>query len=100
MGDSEMVVVTAVMRFKGAAEGPVREALERLAAATRREPGCLEYSLHVRNGAPAEVFIYERWRDSAALDRHGSSPHLAEFRANMAEHFAKPSSVSLWRKLG
>lgn len=100
MQDANVVVVAAFMHFKAAIDGPVRAALDDLVAATRAEDGCLEYSAHIRPDSPGEAFIFERWRDKAALDAHAASAHLAAFRTNMAEHFARPTDVTLWSRMG
>ncbi len=104
MQENSVVVVAAFMHFKTAINDPigstVRAALDRLVAATRAEDGCLEYAAHTRPDAPGEAFIFERWRDKAALDAHAASAHLAAFRADMAVHFAKPTDVGLWSRLG
>lgn len=100
MQDANVVVVAAFMHFKSSIDAPIRTALDDLVAATRAEDGCLEYAAHVRPDAPGEVFIFERWRDRAALDAHAASAHLAAFRADMAEHFARPTDVTLWSRLG
>jgi quinol monooxygenase YgiN len=95
------VVVTAVMHFTGAIDAEIRAALDRLVAAVRAEDGCLEYAAHVRRDAPdaGEVLMIERWRDAAALDVHGASPHLLAFRKSLAGRIAAPSDVIRWRGL-
>jgi quinol monooxygenase YgiN len=47
---------------------------------TRREDGCLEYSLFEDAMAPGRFVFVELWRDQAANGAHVASAHLATFR--------------------
>ncbi len=50
--------------------------LQGLLEPTRREPGCLRYTL-LRNPAdPTDFTFVEEWADQAALDVHLASPHV------------------------
>ena len=52
-----------------------------LREATIEEDGNLEYSIWVPLDGSSEVLVFERWADQAAIDVHGKSRHLADFRA-------------------
>ncbi|SEC05439.1 Quinol monooxygenase YgiN [Nocardioides exalbidus] len=73
---SELQVV-ATIPAKPEAADQVREALLTLAAATREEEGCLAYDLFESGSAPGTFVTVERWTDSAALDAHMATPHVA-----------------------
>ena len=51
----------------------------KLQAASRQEPGCLMYMVHRHTDDPRRFFIYEQYRDAAALEAHRNSPHFQEY---------------------
>ena len=69
--------VVATIPAKPEAADAVREALTTLAEATRAEEGCLAYDLFESGSAPGTFVTVERWTDSAALDAHMATPHVA-----------------------
>jgi quinol monooxygenase YgiN len=77
------VAVTYVIREgrEAEAEGLFRE----LAEATRAEPGCVMYAVHRLPSDPRVFFLYEQYRDAAALEAHRA-----------AEHFERLGKGRLW----
>jgi quinol monooxygenase YgiN len=59
----------------------VKGELLKLVAATRLEPGCIEYSLHQDNDDPALFIFYETWENEGALAGHLGSPHFQAYLA-------------------
>ncbi|MET1080595.1 MAG: putative quinol monooxygenase [Pseudomonas sp.] len=59
------------------------EGLNRLIAASRAEPGCLQYDLHLQTDNPRVLVMIEQWRDAAALTEHQGSAHHQAF----GQHF-------------
>lgn len=57
-------------------EENVRAALERLAGASRAEPGCLMWQPHRDPEDPRVFFFYEQYTDAAAFEAHGASEHF------------------------
>ncbi len=51
----------------------------KLQAASRQEPGCLMYVVHRHTDDPRRFFIYEQYRDAAALTAHRNSWHFQEY---------------------
>ncbi|WP_158749364.1 putative quinol monooxygenase [Acidobacterium sp. S8] len=74
-----MVSFTVRMRFADQDRQQISEILEKLAAATRQEPGCLSYIPHWVEDDPSTVLIYEQYRDGKSLDAHRASSHFKEF---------------------
>ncbi len=70
-----MVSFTVRMRFADEDHQQISEILEKLAAASRQEPGCVSYVPHWIEGDPSTVLIYEQYKDGEALDAHRASPH-------------------------
>lgn len=82
------------------AEGQLAEALATLVAATRAEPGCIQYFPHASLERPGEFVLYESWTNEAAFETHTKSPHFAALMARMPELLAGPPTREMLRSLG
>jgi quinol monooxygenase YgiN len=77
-----MVSFTVRMGFPEAERERVKEYLRKLAAESRKEPGCVTYVPHLVQEDPAMLVIYEQYVDQAALDHHRQTPHFQEYGTN------------------
>lgn len=69
-------------------EGALEKASDAFAAmltASRAEEGCIAYSYATDVLDPAKFLIVEKWVDDAALAAHSATPHMAAFRAALAD---------------
>jgi len=71
----------------------VRLALE-VAAATRGEAGCLSYRFFSDLDDPNRFFVFEEWRDAAALELHFTTPHMATFLEQVPGLIAAPPEIT------
>ena len=79
-----MIIVEGWIRLATPAEvDRVRAAAIAMMAATRAEPGCLDYAFSHDLAEPTLLRLIERWRDEAALTEHFAAPHMATFNAAM-----------------
>ena len=62
-----------------------RQHMQEMIAASRAEPGCIDYSYAVDIVDPSTIRVSERWIDRNALDQHLKSEHIAKWRAGWAE---------------
>lgn len=71
-------MVSFLVRLKFAPEdrAEVAESLRLLAAASRKEPGCVTYIPHQVEDDPDTVLIYEQYQDAKALAAHRDSEHF------------------------
>ena len=76
-----MLVVAGVIQLDPARRGAAEEAFEKMRAATLKEEGCIEYQAYVDRLDHGTFFMFEKWKDQAALDAHFASSHMAEFGA-------------------
>jgi quinol monooxygenase YgiN len=74
-----MVSFTVRMTFRPEDREEIATILRELTAASRQEPGCVNYVAHRIQSDPDTVVIYEQYRDQAALDLHRNSPHFAMY---------------------
>lgn len=73
---NENVYTIAILVAKPGQVDALVAALEALAAATREEPGALEYGFIRDHKRPEVILSYERWRDAEAESAHWQTPHL------------------------
>jgi len=71
-----MVSFTVRLTFNSEDRADVTESLRVLAAASRKEPGCVSYIAHHVEGDPDTVLIYEQYRDESALAAHRATDHF------------------------
>ena len=74
-----MVVLAVTWMAKTGRESEVVAVFEKLTAESRKEPGCLMYQVHKHKTDPRRFFIYEQYKDDAALEAHRTSPHFLQF---------------------
>jgi quinol monooxygenase YgiN len=74
-----------------------REALLRVgqavAAASRAEPGCLDYRLYEDSETDNDFVFVEEWSDQDALEQHFATPHLREFMGAVQSTIVAPPDV-------
>jgi quinol monooxygenase YgiN len=84
-----MVVLAVVWVARPGHETEVADVFRKLEADSRREPGCLMYIVHRQKDRHARFFIYEQYKDDAALQAHRDAPHFQEYAvkglANVAD---------------
>ena len=74
-----MIVLAVTWVANPGKEAEVAKIFRELEAASRQEPGCLMYIVHRHRTDPARFFIYEQYRDNAALEAHRQSPHFQRY---------------------
>ena len=74
-----MVVLVVTWQAHAGHENEVAEIFRKLQAASRQEPGCIGYTVHRHRNDPRRFFIYEQYRDDAALEAHRNSPHFQDY---------------------
>lgn len=75
-------------------EKAVEEALREVIAPTREEPWC--HSIHVFRSIrdPRLFYIYSRWADEAAFQKHGVLPHTERFLKKVDALLDQPREVT------
>ena len=74
-----MVVLAVTWRAKIGHEAEVANLFSMLTEQSRKEPGCVLYQVHRHRTEPRRFFIYEQYRDDAALEAHRTSPHFLQY---------------------
>lgn len=78
-----MATISLIVEFsvKAAFRAPFLEVMQEHAAATRKEPGCVQFRIIAPSASMDDrVFLFEEWKDQAALDWHLKHSKLDEVR--------------------
>jgi len=74
-----MVVLVVTWMAKLGHEAEVATLFSQLTEKSRQEPGCHMYQVHRHKTDPRRFFIYEQYKDDAALEAHRSAPHFLQY---------------------
>lgn len=89
-----MIHVIAEIRLRPDTRDSFLAEFTRLVPLVRAEDGCVEYAgaADFPSGAAVQapvrhnlVTVIEKWRDVAALEAHGSAPHMEAYRSRVKE---------------
>ena len=73
-----MVVLAVTWMAKTGREAEAAAVFEKLTAESRKEPGCVMYQVHKHKTDSRRFFIYEQYKDDAALEEHRAAPHFLQ----------------------
>ncbi|MCW7753075.1 antibiotic biosynthesis monooxygenase [Desulfobotulus sp. H1] len=93
------MVVTAMIRVKPEVAAPAEERLGELVRAAASEEGVLVYSLHKDRKNPGVFFVYERYADREAFQRHGSMAHVQEFFKWVGPHLLQQPELTVFEEV-
>jgi len=75
-----MITITVILEVDPTQLEAAEAAILANAEASRAEPGCLRFEVS-RHVEKSSVFVLaELYEDQAAVDAHGKTPHLAQWR--------------------
>ena len=82
--------VIAEINAKPGSESALRDLLVPFARSSRKEPGCLVYTLMEVISEPGRFLTFERWTDKAALEGHMVTPAIKAIVPKLEPLLAKP----------
>jgi quinol monooxygenase YgiN len=94
-----MVVLAVTWMANPGHETEVAEIFIKLQTASRQEQGCLMYIVHRHRTDPRLFFIYEQYRDDAALEAHRQSPHFQQYAIAALKDIAERTQGELYSPL-
>ena len=94
-----MVVLAVTWRAKQEHESDVADLFHILQAASRLESGCLMYVVHRHRTDSHRFFIYEQYRDDAALEAHRQSAHFQRYAVTELPKIAERTEGELYEPL-
>ena len=74
-----MVVLAVTWMAKTGREAETTALFSKLSEESRKEPGCVTYQVHRHRTEPRRFFIYEQYKDDAALEAHRNAPHFLQY---------------------
>ena len=95
----DIVYVVAKLQARAGKEETLRKLIEQGVEATRKEKGCLRYSLMQDRQNPTVLTLLEEWETEADLNTHLSLPHLQKIFAQLPEMLAAPMDIVRYRRL-
>ena len=95
-----MVVLAVTWMAKVGREAEVANLFTKLTEASRQEPGCQMYVVHRHRTEPRRFFIYEQYKDDAALEAHRSTPHFLQYAKKELSKIADRVEGNLYEPLG
>ena len=93
-------VVTATWKARAGEEDAVLSLLQRVAAASREEPGCLLFWTHRSVDDPGRFFLYEQYVSEAAFKAHAESEHVRTMVLEDAVHRLDERRREMYETLG
>ena len=95
-----MVVLAVTWMAKVGHEADVVSLFSKLTEESRKEPGCAMYQVHRHKTDPRKFFIYEQYKDDAALEAHRAAPHFLQYARKELTKIAERVDGQLYDPLG
>lgn len=91
---TDEVWLMPVFIAKAGHEAELQEALLALQTLSRKDPGCLEYTVFTDDHRPGTFVLFEGWSRSEDLKAHNDEKHVKEFVKAVEPLLAVPFSVT------
>lgn len=93
------ITLIAKLKAKAGSEKATEEELKAMIPKVRQEQGTLTYILHRSAQDPTVFVFYEVYRDQAAFDAHGKTPHMAELFGKLRGLLEGPPALEMLTEL-
>ncbi len=94
-----MIVLAVTWVARTGREAEVAALLSKLTEESRKEPGCVMYQVHRHRTEPRRFFIYEQYKDDAAIEAHRAAPHFMQFARKDLPKMADRTEGNLYEPL-
>jgi autoinducer 2-degrading protein len=95
-----MVVLAVTWIAKIGRESETAAIFDKLQGESRKEAGCAMYQVHKHKTDPRRFFIYEQYKDDAALEAHRTSAHFLQMAKKDLPKVADRTEGHLFEPLG
>ena len=95
-----MVALAVTWMAKVGHEAETEALFSKLTQASRTEPGCQMYQVHRHKTETRRFFIYEQYKDDAALEAHRAAPHFLQFAKKELPRVADRVEGQVYEALG
>jgi len=83
-----------VFTAKAGFEAELQEVLHSLQTLSRKDPGCLEYTVFADGQQPGTFVLFEGWACQEDLEAHNEQDHVKDFMERVDPLLAVPFSVT------
>ena len=94
-----MIKIVAEMTVKPECLDAFLEAAKELVAQSAAEAGNISYTLNQSLADPHTLAFIETWRDQAAVDIHGATPHFTTILPKLREFCVSGEPIKLFREV-
>lgn len=91
--DLEMITYVATLKALPGKEAELAEFSVWLTKEVQKEEGCVMCIPHVAKDDPAEIVIFEQYKDEQALEAHNKSVHMQEAGKKIKNLVAAPPQI-------
>ncbi len=95
-----MVVLAVTWMAKAGHEEEVAAIFSKLTEESRKEAGCVMYVVHRHKTDRRRFFIYEQYKDDAALEAHRAAPHFLQYARKELPKLGDRIEGQLYEPLG
>jgi quinol monooxygenase YgiN len=95
-----MVVLAVTWVAKPGHEADVAALFSKLTEESRKEPDCVMYQVHRHRTEPRRFFIYEQYKNEAALEAHRAASHFLQYAKKDLPKIADRVDGNLFEPLG
>jgi quinol monooxygenase YgiN len=95
-----MVVLAVTWTAKVSREAEVAALFAKLTEESRKEPGCAMFQVHRHKTDSRRFFIYEQYKDDAALEAHRAAPYFLQYVKKDLPKIADRVEGNLFEPLG
>jgi quinol monooxygenase YgiN len=74
-----MIVLAVTWKAHAGKEDETVRVFSILQAESRKEPGCVMYVVHRGHEDRSRFFVYEQYKDEAALEAHRATKHFQQY---------------------
>ena len=89
-----MILVAGYVMMKPEQREKAAQVALKMAAATKREAGCIAYDFYADLADANRFHVYEEWESDEALQAHFQTPHMAEFQQALPDLIASPPNIT------
>lgn len=86
-------IIVARAAVKEGKEAAFIDAAKAVVKATRKEPGCISYTLYQSPMESSSFIFYEEYEDDAAIDAHANSDHFKIFAGTISDILAEELDI-------
>lgn len=95
-----MVVLAVTWMAKAGREAEVLDVFAKLTQESRKEPGCVMFLVHRHKTEPRRFFVYEQYKDDAALEAHRASAHFLQYAKKELPKLGERVEGNLFEPMG